>query len=221
MEREPARSDVETRQDVKDALHGDVRVDSRRITVDVRDGVVHLHGTVPSPQQKAWARQIAVRIKGVREVHNELAVEPPAQRGDVDITADVAAALAADSLVDEDKIEVTTVDSVVYLRGVVESYVARRVAEEDARGIPGVLDVIDEILVSPSIARSDEEIAHAAWQEIHRNLRLPPDAVDVEVVHGIARLRGRVETVTQRWLADEIARWTPGVVDVINELANP
>ena len=145
MERERARSDVETRQDVKDALHGDVRVDSRTITVGVRDGVVHLHGAVPSSQQKAWARQIVLRIKGVREVHNELAVELPAQRSDVDITADVAAALAADSLVDEDKIEVTTVDGVVYLRGVVESYVARRVADEDARGIPGVLDVINEL----------------------------------------------------------------------------
>ena len=221
MERELNRTDAEVRQDVKDALHGDVRVDSRMITVDLRDGVVHLHGAVPSSSQKALSRVIAERIKGVREVHNELAVEPLATRGDVDITADVAAALAANSLVDEDNIEVTTVDGVVYLRGVVESYVSRRVAEEDARGVAGVLDVINEILVSPRIARSDEDVAHAVWREIHRNLRLPPDSVDVEVVHGVARLRGRVGTVTQRWLADEIARWTPGVVDVLNELADP
>lgn len=221
METELNRTDAEVRQDVKDSLYGDLRVDSRAIAVDVRDGAVHLHGTVPSAPQKALSRQIAARIKGVRKVHNELAVAPLAERGDVDITADVSSALAVDSLVDEDNIEVTTVDGVAHLRGVVESYVIRRAAEQDALGVARVLDVIDEILVSPGMAHSDEDVGHAVWQEIHRNLRLPSDSVDVEVVRGVARLRGRGETVTQRWLADEIARWTPGVVDVVNELANP
>lgn len=220
MERELVRPDAATRQDVKDALHGDVRVDDRMIRVDVRDGVVHLHGAVPGLAEKAVARDIAARIKGVRQVHNELAVQPPVQRSDVDVTADVAAALTRDSLVDEDKIEVTTVDRVVYLRGTVDSYVSRRAAEEDARGVPGVLDVIDDLTVAPSLARSDEDIAHAVWQDLQRNLRLQEDAIDVQVAHGVALLRGRVETHTQRWLADEIARWTPGVVDVINEIAS-
>ena len=212
------RTDAEIEFDVGDALHSDVRLVSADIDATIRGGIARLAGSVSSHAQKALAGAIAQRIKGVTAVDNQLAVVPLSPRSDVEITADVSSALAQDPAVDEDKIEVTTVDGVVYLRGTEGSYAARQAADSDARTVSGVLDVIDELVVAPSVGRSDLDIRAEVGQQLSRNLRLRPGQVAVEVKAGIAYLRGEVETISQRWLADELARWTPGVLDVVNEL---
>lgn len=219
MAMKATRPDAEIERDVKDTIYADLRILSESIDVQVRQGRVYLRGVVPDENQKSLARMVADRIKGVQRVINELEVVPVESRGDADITADVVAALAADSLVDEDKIEVTTVDGIVYLRGTVGTYAERRAVDEDARSIRGVVDVIDEVLVAPSYACSDEEITAEFLEELRRNLKLDHKGVEVEAKHGILYLRGSVETVEQRWLIDELARWTPGVIDVVNELS--
>lgn len=213
------RADAEIERDVKDALYADLRVVSDNLDVQVLDGRVYLRGTVPNENQKALARMVADRIKGVRQVINHLDVMPLEIRSDADITADVVAALTIDTLVDEDKIDVTTVDGVVYLRGTVDSYVQRKSADENARSVRGVLDVINELVVVPSLARSDEEVAAEVVRQLSENLRLDITEIKVDVKHGVVRLRGTVTTVEQLWLVDEVARWTPGVIDVIDELA--
>lgn len=212
------RLDAEIERDVKDTLYADLRIISENIDVQVLEGKVYLRGTVPDESQKSLARALANRIKGAREVVNLLDIMPMATRTDTDITADVVAALTADTMVDEDKIEVTTVDGVVYLRGTVNSYTERKAADDDARAIRCAVDVINEIVVAPSYARSDEEIAADVRKELRENLRLDGREVEVQVKHGVLRLRGNVATLEQRWLADELARWTPGVIDVINDL---
>lgn len=212
------RLDAEIERDVKDALYADLRVISEGIDVQVREGKVYLRGTVPDETQKALARMIADRIKGVREVINLLDILPLATRTDTDITADVVSALTLDTMVDEDKIDVTTVDGIVYLRGTVNSYAERKAADDDARAVRGVVDVINELVVAPSYARSDGEIKADLLRQLHDNIRIDPTAVDVQVRHGVVYLRGNVANMEQRWLVDELARWTPGVIDVVNDL---
>lgn len=214
-----ARSDAEIERDVKDILYADLRLSSENIEVEVRGGIAHLRGSVPNTAQKALARDLVGRIKGVRRVTSELEVIPLEPRSDADITADVATALALDSLVDEDKINVTTSDGVVHLEGTVNSYTERKAAYDDARQVAGVVDVINEILVAPSYARADEEIAREVRRQIEANLRMDTSDIEVEVVHGVAYLRGNVATVEQRWIAGDLARWTPGVIDVVNDLS--
>lgn len=212
------RPDAVIERDVRDILYADVRIYSETLEVLVSDGIVRLRGAVPSAEQKALARDISSRIKGVRRVVNELAVTPPGSRSDADITADVVSALTLDSLVDEDKINVTTVDRVVHLEGTVNTHVERKAAYEDARQVEGVVDVINEVIVMPSYAHDDDEIARSVRHHIEDNLRLDPFEIEVQVRHGIAYLRGHVAAVEQRWLAGDLARWTPGVIDVVNDL---
>src|SRR2546427_2957367 len=47
-----------------------------RINVDTHDGVVTLHGTVPSDVHRDLAVEIAKNADGVREVQNELQLAP-------------------------------------------------------------------------------------------------------------------------------------------------
>jgi len=213
-----SRSDAEIERDVKDTLYADVRISSEGIEVEVHGGVAYLRGNVPNAVQKALARDIASRIKGVQRVVNELGVIPPEPRSDADITADVVTALTVDTLVDEDKINVTTADGVVYLEGTVNSYTERKLAYDDARQVAGVVDVINEVVVAPSYAHSDEDIAREVRHQIEDNLRLDTSTIQVQVRHGVAYLRGNVATLEQRWIAGDLARWTPGVIDVVNDL---
>lgn len=211
-------NDAEVRQDVLDALNADMRVDSTHISVDVVNNVVILRGTVGSYFEKRTAEDIVRRIKGVREVANELRVFPAQPRPDEQIADEVRAALANDVWVDERTIQVTASNGVVYLSGTVESSEAKAHAEAAAWGIAGVVDVVNSILIAPRSTRTDAEIAKEVRSDIDTNLRLDGAALTVEVRGGTVFLRGAVKSIEQKWLADEIAWWTAGVRDVVNEL---
>jgi osmotically-inducible protein OsmY len=47
------------------------------VGVETNDGVVRLYGKVPTPDDKFEAERVARRVKGVRDVTNELRVEKP------------------------------------------------------------------------------------------------------------------------------------------------
>lgn len=218
MAQRTSRGDAEVQYDVREALYADSRVITDNVEVDVEQGVVRLVGSVPEASQREAARRIAERVKGVKRVVDELVVVPLAPRQDVDITADVVTALARDTLVDQDKIEVATVDGVVYLRGTVGSYTERKAADYDARSVEGIRDVVDELVVAPPVAHDDAGLADAIRRQVAQNVRVDASLLSIQVKHGVAHLRGQVPSLTLRWIVDELARWTPGVVDVVNEL---
>lgn len=73
-ERQPEPFEIEER--VRDAIRRAAAIDARRISVDLSDGTVHLHGTVHSLYEKQAAEAAARSALGVREVDNEIAVAP-------------------------------------------------------------------------------------------------------------------------------------------------
>lgn len=145
-------------------------------------------------------------------------VSPLATRSDIDIAKGVVDALKRDTLVDERRIETRVNEGIVYLSGTAEDKIVRVAAESDARTVKGVLDVVNHVAVVPAPARLDQEIADDVRREIQRNVRVKRNQVGVEVVDGVVYLRGNVGTVAQRWIIEDLARWVPGVVDVIDEL---
>ncbi|HAT1582114.1 TPA: molecular chaperone OsmY [Raoultella ornithinolytica] len=60
---------------VKAKLLADDIVPSRKVTVETRDGTVHLSGTVDSRQQADRAAVIAKAVSGVKNVENNLSVK--------------------------------------------------------------------------------------------------------------------------------------------------
>jgi osmotically-inducible protein OsmY len=65
---------------------------------------------------------------------------------------------------------------------------------------------------------TDERI----WEEVHDQLMEHPDldstGVEIEVEEGVVVLTGRVENREAKWLAEEVARSVPGVMEVQNKL---
>ena len=71
------RSDARLREQVSEALMQDRLLDARGIEVRAEDGVVTLDGTVAAPSGVRLAEMIVRRCGGVRDVVNNLSVEPP------------------------------------------------------------------------------------------------------------------------------------------------
>jgi osmotically-inducible protein OsmY len=214
------RSDLDITRDVSETLTWDTRIEDNLIQVVSNSGRVTLSGTVPQFSQKTAASEDAWRIKGVREVINDLVVSPPDLRTDREIADDVFASLRRDPRVDAPNIEVDVAGSMVRLSGVVRTQAEKRAAQEDAWYTYGVIDVANDLTVTPTGRRSDRDIEADVKAAVTRDARIDdPLRINVSVVNAVVFLRGAADSVAARQAAEEDARFTAGVVDVDNELA--
>ncbi|HET9930368.1 MAG TPA: BON domain-containing protein, partial [Polyangiaceae bacterium] len=76
-----SRSDERIKEDVSDALTDHEEVDAKEIEVSVKNGEVTLSGSVDARYMKRLAEDIAERVRGVRDVRNEIRVKQEATRG--------------------------------------------------------------------------------------------------------------------------------------------
>ncbi len=131
-----------------------------RINVDTRNGVVTLHGTVPSDIHRELAIEIAKNADGVTDVRDDLRVasgggEEPENTEktfgqavhDATLTASVKMALAFERGVKASQITIHTDRGTVTLSGEVGSEAERRLAARVARDTDGVKDVVNQIQV--------------------------------------------------------------------------
>lgn len=75
------RSDERIREDVSEALTRSHDVDATNIDVSVTDGLVTLTGSVDDRHAKRMAEDVAQDVSGVRDVQNQLHVEPSSTFG--------------------------------------------------------------------------------------------------------------------------------------------
>ena len=135
-------------------------LDSCRIQVDTRGGVVTLQGSVPSDIHRDLAVAIAGNAEGVRQVRNELALAEMEGDGpeeaertygeavrDASVTASVKMALAFERSVRGSAIRVRTERGTVTLTGEVDSEAERQIAARVARDIEGVKHVVSNVHV--------------------------------------------------------------------------
>jgi osmotically-inducible protein OsmY len=137
------------------------------------------------------------------------------------VRADVSAALAADPrLPYPDEIAASVTDGTVWLRGTVGSFAQRRAALADARRIPGVSSVYDELDVRllGDDRREDAEIRGRALQRLNWDAGLPGDYLDVHVHDGWVTLKGDVDFEHQSDAAFADVANLHGVTGVTNKI---
>jgi len=126
------------------------------LNVDTVNGVVTLHGKVPTEAEKMKAGDVARRIDGVKDVKNLLQVVPKSERAmvnrsDEEIKKSVEAAFAANRRVHNSGIKVASVDKgVVLLSGKTDSLEAHLESVQVADAVRGVRRVSIEVEVVPS-----------------------------------------------------------------------
>ena len=149
-EAKTAVSDSWITSKTKIALYSDERVKGTQISVDTKDGVVHLRGKVDSSEAKAAAADVAKGIEGAKSVKNDLQVVAPSARKAVDATDKDLAKMVETRLKKDTnlkKVDVRADGGVVTLTGEVPNLSTSARASEMARGVGGVKSVKNELTV--------------------------------------------------------------------------
>lgn len=205
-------------QDVTDELAFDPAVKVIDLNVKTHLGKVTLEGTCDTYLTKWAASDAAFRVAGVREVENNIFVDPVTfgMRKDEDIEASVYTALDLDASVPTEKITVQVVNGTVQLFGTVDYYYQRSAAEAAAARIGGVKSINNMITVVYPASATD--IDQRITQAFARNAVLYDDNITVKVEDHKVTLSGSVGTYSEKRMAEQVAWMAPGVNEVKNHL---
>ncbi len=209
------------KQDIVDQLTWDDSVDANDISVIVRDGVAELNGTVPTYASKLEAERNAYLVSGINDVVNNLAVEFPTTETiptDLEITTNIENKLKWNSQINSAGIRVETTNGIVTLSGMVDSFWEKTHAEDMALYTHGVIDVINDLTVTPVKSVVDIDIENDIRNAYRRSGLIDEEKINVEVNGGIAKLSGIAPNYLIKTRAYNIARYTAGVIDVIDNI---
>ena len=187
------------------------------IGVTADNGVVTLSGHVDSYVQKQAADSAARRVKGVRAVVEAITVQLPfdVQHDDAAIARAAIDRLSWDVSVPRDAIKVDVAQGWLTLTGAVEWHFQKDAAEQDVRGLMGVVSVVNHITIKAraDAARIDDSIRHA----LHRSW-FDPALIAVGVDGGKVNLSGTVHNWSDYDIAESTAWAAPGVTMVDNHI---
>lgn len=204
--------DTEITSAVSDELLQHVDVPSYLIDVVTTDGIVTLTGSTDNILAKDRAGHVAMAVKGVRGVINQIDVNAP-ERSNADIKADIEQRLLNDPATDSYEIGVGVSDGEITLTGEVESWQEKQLTAQVAKGVKGVTAVFNNIEMNYTEERPDVEIYNDIVQSMENDIRIDHVMVDVEVDNGKVELSGVVGSATEKGQA-ELLSWVPGVTDV-------
>jgi len=224
-----ARPDVELEKDVKSSMSINAATSSLSVQAAVKGGTVTLTGNVKSWSQREVAERLAEAVRGVREVKNQLAVEPLVTRSDVDVQKDVTSRFHWDRLLDDGLIGVAIKHGKVTLKGVVRSAAERRRASRlawvgGAKAVDDAAVTVDwsakerEVRKNKVEKISDAQIAQAIRDAAALDPWMMAAKLEVNVASGNATLRGNVASLEGKTAAERVAHDTLGVNDVNNQL---
>jgi osmotically-inducible protein OsmY len=109
--------------------------------------------------------------------------------------------------------DVLVSDGVVTLTGLVQSWPEKRLSEDVASGVKGVRAVVNNLRIDFDAERPDAELEQDIKSQLRRDVLVDEGLVKVDVVDGVAKLRGAVGSLAERRRAREDA-WITGVSDV-------
>ncbi len=145
-----ALTDLEIKVTLNNSLLNADRALFADVSTEVVEGRVLLTGSVPRPEQRIRAAQIAFETPDVKEVVNEITVANDAGIGsyaeDVWISTQLRGALLGDTHVSSINYNVETVDQVVHLIGIARSEQELDRVVNHARSISGVKEVVSHVM---------------------------------------------------------------------------
>lgn len=235
-------ADATTTGKVKSAFALSKRLSVYDIGVDTSEGLVTLTGGVPSEIDKQLAVSVAKDTNGVKQVNDQLVVQEGVQPSeaslresarvaDLEIRAGLQERLAVSPELKDKEIQSSVQDQVVTLTGTVDTPAQKMGAEQVARSIPNVANVLNSLSVNNPAAGQSEVPGVSGAAKDSELARQVSFALFVErgnfTDHGMIKTIGREDGVTlsgivysraERALAERIARDVKGVGRIDNQL---
>jgi osmotically-inducible protein OsmY len=213
------KTDAEVQDDVWDELQWDGRIQPTEVGVSVKEGVVTLSGHVDT-YTKLWAaEELALRVRGVKAVANELEVRLPnmAERTDEELAQAVTWALTWAADVPTGHMHVVVSKGWVTLSGEVDLLVQRDAAFRAVRHLAGVRGVNNLLTVRQSTP-APADVQQRIERALARNAALDSKGIRVEIQEHTALLWGVVRSHSERRAAADSAVSAPGITAVENHL---
>ncbi|WP_159517798.1 BON domain-containing protein [Sunxiuqinia indica] len=196
-------------------------INTKDINIEVGDDKVLLKGTVDSYSSKLEAARETMLIARNHDIENQLVVKfNPKQpvTNDLEIMDSIQNILRWNDGINPVNIQVEAENGKVTLSGTVSRSREKTKAEKIAASAKGVVDVSNQISVKPSTIHSDTEIANDVNRAFERNPLIDTDKIFTEVTTGIIHLSGSVANDVIRKEIHDIALYTDGIVDIVNEI---
>ena len=209
------KANEQLKYDVEQALSWAPSVHAEQIGVSVKDGVVELDGHVGSYDEKWAAEQAALRVASVTSIASEIQVDLTASRTDEDIAKAAAHHLQWNLLV-PGSVKVKVTDGWVTLQGTVEWKFQRDEAERVIRPLLGVKGVTNEIQLKPKVSATG--VKTRIEDALQRDAQIDANSITVETSGSTVRLRGSVQSWSEREEAEHVAYNAPGVSNVENRI---
>lgn len=212
-------TDVELRQTVSDALEFEPSINAAHVGVAAKDGVVTLSGHVATYAEKLKAEEIAMGVRGVKAIAEEIEVRPAGTHATADdeIARRVLEVLRWNTTVPDDRVKVTVQNGWVTLTGSVEWNYQRESASRALQGLAGVRGVANTIRIAPKASPAD--LRNRIEQALKRQAELDALGIAVELADGSVTLRGKVHSLSERRVAEQAVWAAPGVREVRDNLS--
>lgn len=230
--------DENTTKRVKAAFAMSKRMSGYNFEVSTSGGVVTLNGQLPSEGLKALAGEIARDTKGVKEVSNQITVDPNVQPAsenahvtDLEIRAAILESFAKSSELGGKQIDVKVENRTVTLSGTVDTQTQRNGAEQAARAVDGIAAIANELKVAnpqavsepaPATTQQKDATTDLAKQvefELYRTGAFDTLTMKVIAAGDTVTLSGSVRSTAEKLLAEKIVQSMHGVAKVVNELS--
>lgn len=236
-------ADIAVTNQVKSAFSLSKRLSAYEINVEAKDGAVTLTGQIPTEVDKQLAGSVVKDIPDVKSVDNQLQVNPgikPSETTvregmrvtDLEIRADLNEKLAMSQALQGQSIQTNVQDRTVTLGGRVESPAQRTGAEQLARSVPNVVDVVNNLEVSnptagqnetpgvPEASSKNKDLTNRVLFALFNERENFADAGSIRAAgrEGNVTLTGSVASRAEKALAERITRDVDGVKGVVNQL---
>lgn len=218
----PTRADAAIRAEVEAALE-DADLESGAPQVVVEGGVVRLTGQVSNAWEWGEVMERAGEVEGVVAVDPELEVAAPESREDlIEGVRRAVLRYVYYTVFDDINFGLEGEHDVVLLGAVTEPFKKTEIEERVSR-VFGVRSVDNRIEVLP-LSPHDQDLRAALFRRIYRDPRFSDRAnqvnppIHIIVSRGVVALNGVCRSAIESRILESIARSTPGVFRVINNL---
>ena len=201
---------------VVESLRFEARLEDSNIIVDIKTGgIVVLGGTVETCAEKHIVEEVVGKVSGVRGIANEIKVDISTKNkmNDVDIAEAALHSLKWTVLLPHKKVKVLVQNSKLTLIGEVNYYYQKRLAEEAVQNLAGITKVINRIEIANTMKAVD--LKDEIREVFERHARIDADRLMVEIKGSEIILKGKLRNYDELLEAKEVARNTPGIVNVI------
>lgn len=143
-------TDSQLAEAVQNALKWHSNINQEQVKIKVEEGWVYLNGTVKWDFERKAAEAAVGKITGVKGIVNHLLIQNEIVHPE-EVKKKISAAFHRHATVDSENIAVDVKGDTVTLRGKVRSWAEREDAEDVAWAMPGVTEVINNLVIDTDV----------------------------------------------------------------------